>query len=403
MPDYDVSDSAIHKFTVGLRAELSLHCVTLLCFSISLVCLIYHFYYVPGGKASRITPFIRYSILAHSSLYFVSYITSIILDINEYKQVIYYHNYSYFHSTQFTYIYGFNNIIWSLARCSFFTLWIGRHYYSFQGSIYQSPFIVHVLLALGVVSMFVLLMFVNIAVLALEYIHLQSSLVLSSVVAFGVIEFIIAVSIIYLFVHKLFQLILNTTKYDEILDSHRYTKQSRANASSKMESESDATYTVPLRSAPLSKSKQMSQSRMSLFIRWQSFVSGSSQSDQFSFKLAPSQLVLINTITQNALIGCITIISAQIYVVLFMLHAFEIGLQSHYIAGLLVSCYRPIDSIIQCFCIYISFNFSHDIYKKCCQKIHNGLRTFCQKIARRRIKTRLIQKDITVDCDYQLI
>ena len=75
------------------------------CFSTVLSSLIYHFYLRPNEKSARIINFIRYSVLLYALLYTLSFI-----NLEEYSRLTDDDS---------------NNTIWSLARISFFTLWIG--------------------------------------------------------------------------------------------------------------------------------------------------------------------------------------------------------------------------------------------------------------------------------------
>merc|ERR1712154_399123 len=112
--------------------------------------------------------------------------------------------------------------------------------------------------------------------------------------------------------------------------------------------------------------------------------------EDFRVELGPKQIILINTITQHTILGSIALISAQIYLFIFLIHMF---IQNDFISNLLLTSYRPFDRILQMFCIYISLNFAHDIYRKCCQKMHNQCRKGMENIAKTKIKKRLIEKN----------
>eukprot|EP01084_Bolivina_argentea_P004625 8795_1 len=425
-------DSTTNQLTVVLLVETCLNFVAMLCFGTSFLSLVINFYCRSNDKAKRIINFIRYSTIIYSFLYCISFIIAIIMSIDEYSELTKDDNLNYLTSSEYARIYVINNTIWSIARVSFFILWVGRHYYSFEGSVYQSKKITYILLISGVILMFLVLMFINIVILALGYVDNNSNILLSLVLTFGILEFIIATSIIYLFVHKLFQLILDTTQYEEIIDAH-YTQKRLESISIEPQMQihyddrhvelgvvtNRPEYTIALNSANVNKHNNIkngkhnnerlrgisSASTLSLFKRWQSFASVKSESgtiNDINVKLEARQIILINTITQHSILGGIALISSQIYLFMFLIYMFDFNIiQSHFTANLLLSCYRPIDRIIQVFCIYISLNFSHNIYKFCCKKTHNGLRKLCQNIAKNKIKKMLVKKEN--DLSYQLL
>lgn len=489
-----------------LRVEFCLDFLAVLCFGFVFISLIYHFYFKKNSKASRINKFIRYTVLIYSSLYFVSFIIGITMNIDTYSEFVEDDNLNYLNSKQYEIIYITNNTIWSLARISFFVLWLGRHYFSFKNSIYQTKIHIYIILMIFITSMFLILMFINIIVFALGTIELDDNVLLILVCIFGILEFIVASSIIILFVHKLFTLILDTTKYQEIIDNHErsqamnpspnnerldsmlitdiqpHSQQQSVmgtpgystttpmvgtpgkltlgplspmtrtgehtmntmtpqgsfidpnfnNSTPSMVALNHGRSTMSVSMAPINIGvnddnpgssdidpmlnqslspprspnniprayRQMTMSTMNLFKRWQN-IDDEGQT-AFNVRLEPKQLILINTIVQHSILGSIALISAQIYLLMFMIYQFDFDIyKSDFMANLMLSVYRPCDRIIQLICIYISLNFTHKWYKIFCKKCHNKCKKCCENIAKSKIEKKLIEK--RKDSHYQLM
>ena len=442
--------STTHEIIIVLRVEFCLDVMAMLWFGFVFISLIYNFYFKKNSKALRINQFIRYTVLIYSCLYFISFITRIIMSIDEYSEFIKEDNLDYLGTKQFSIIYIINNTIWSMARISFFILWLGRHYYSFKNSIYQTNNIIYILLIICIFLMFLILMFVNIVIFSLGKVDSDSRVLLSLVLSFGILELIVSSAIIILFVMKLFKLILDTTKYEEIIDQHeqqqtvepldsmlvsdiqphqeyeiRALTPGATPTLTPMAPESNGGVTPgasfinpdldPPPSSPSNGSipdswhqrdendeKRMTMSTMSLFKRWQSYAQEYDDDDDIKIKLEPKQIILINTIVQHSILGTIALVSAQIYVVMFLIYMFDFNfIENDFITNMMLSVYRPCDRIIQLICIYISLNFTHKWYKKLCLVCHNGCKRFCENIAKKKIQKRVIEK--RNDSHYQLM
>ena len=335
------------------------------------------------------------------------------MDLDEYSEMIEDEHMDYLSSSQYKNLWVLNNTIWSMARISFFVLWSARLYSSFKGSIYASHNCVYLLLMIGIIGMFLVLMFVNIVVLALGYVDNNDSVLLALVLTFGILEFMVASSLIFLFVNKLLRLIYNQTHFDGIISAHHHYQRLGTISVSAVtphpitpSGNSSDSYTVPLNKAGKGSFDSTvgrllrSASTMSLLKRWQSFAADSGA--EYNIKLDAKQMILVNTITQHTLLGVISLISALVYLTIWMTYYFDWRLiKSDFVAFLLITCYTIFDRLIQMLCVYMGMNFAHGLYRKCCQRVHNGCRRLVERTAKRQIKKEVKQRDN--DMCYQLL